>query len=93
MTTPVTVRIGMDEDVHLLPEVAFKKIQDLLFVPDLDAPGREQELELYGKMMFAALLQAEAKLVTLNRTSNMHRKMFTIWQPHVRALRRKADVA
>ena len=83
------VELDEQESTGLLPEEALRKIQDLLYVPEKDSPNREEQLELYGKMMFHAITLAEAKLISVNKRNRNIETMFEMWKPHVKALRRK----
>ena len=85
-----TVILEAEESVGLLPEAALKTIQDVLFVDTVGTPGREEQLELYCKMLFNTVTVAEAKLIATNKSLAQHKKMFHLWAPHVKALRRKA---
>lgn len=83
------VTLEVEESVGLLPESALNKIQDLLFIDPKDDPTRAEQLEVYGKMMLNTVTLAEAKLITLNKSLTQYKKMFHLWAPHVKALRRK----
>jgi len=83
------ITLEVEESVGLLPESALNKIQDLLFIDPKDDPARAEQLELYCKMLFNTVNQAEAKLVHLNKSLTQYKKMFHLWAPHVKALRRK----
>lgn len=85
----IEIILQTTETIRLLPEEAIKTIQDLLFNPEKDTPSREEMLELYGKMMFHAINLAESKLIDTNKRVAQYKKMFHLWAPHVKALRRK----
>ena len=86
----MTVNLEAEESVGLLPEAAIKQIQDVLFIDAIGTSGREQQLETYCKMLFNAVNVAEAKLIATNKSLSQYKKMFHLWAPHVKALRRKA---
>lgn len=83
------VELEAEESVGLLPEAAIKHIQDVLFIDAIGTPGREQQLETYCKMLFNAVNVAEAKLIATNKSLSQYKKMFQLWAPRVKALRRK----
>ncbi len=85
----VVVTVDKGDRVHLLPEEAWTKIQELLFTenPDLDAPGRDEQIELYAKMLFTAASTAEARITMLQKKCNMLYKQFKVWLPIVRRMR------
>lgn len=85
----ITVTLEQVNGDKFLPEDALKKISDVLFVDKLYSPGREEQLELYCKMLLNNLTMAEASVIDLHKRASQYRKMFQLWAPHVKALRRK----
>lgn len=81
------ISIEKKDTVKLLPEEAWQKIQTLLFNCEADAPGREEQIELYCKMLYHAAHTAQAQNLLLLRKCAMYKKTFTNWLPHLKKCR------
>jgi hypothetical protein len=83
----MNIVINRGDTVELLPEEAWKKIQEVLFNQKADAPGREELLETYCMMLFQAAHRAQAHNKQLRKTVTNQKKLFKSWLPVVRKCR------
>jgi len=83
METPIT----QIETGPLLPEAAWRKINEVLFNPDADVPGREELVEAYAKMLYHTAHRAEYRLLMAEKKAKMMKKTFDNWLPIVRKFR------
>ena len=82
------VTIDKGDPIRLLPQEAWDKIHTVLFNEDEAAPGREEQIELYAKMMYHSLHMAEAKIILLDKKASMCMKMFLNWRPLIAKLKK-----
>ena len=83
---PPAINIDYKDELALLPREAWLRIEAFL-ASDADAPGREEVLEVYCRLLFEACRQGEAKLLTVNNRLRMNEKLRGMWRDRMQKMR------